>query len=382
MKKLYWRPSQVSRAELVLLALLSLGGLVAVESFKLRERQPFYREKIAAAHLAEAAFETVKAEHLRRKLPIDAELDPAQSGLVGSLISPITSNTGVLAAKQTSINPNFAAIIVGYLKRIGVAPGDVVAVGASGSFPALNIATYAALETLELRPLVISSAAASQWGANEPSFTWPDMEKVLFDRKLIHFRSIAVSRGGIEDRGLGLTKEGRKLLDDALARTELPILQVKSYADSVEQRMALYTEHAGEAPVRAYINVGGGTSSVGTRVGKGMFRPGLNTRLPLAAEDLDSVMTRFAGDGVPVVHLVKIRELAERFGLSVQPTSPPPVGQGSIFVRQRYNPYLAIGFIVAIIGARVAFIRMDLGFRILRGGARGRKAPGTPQQMV
>jgi hypothetical protein len=42
-------------------------------------------------------------------------------------------------------------------KEANVQEGDVVAVGVSGSFPALNISTYAALESLGVRPLVIST---------------------------------------------------------------------------------------------------------------------------------------------------------------------------------------------------------------------------------
>ena len=41
--------------------------------------------------------------------------------------------------------------------------GDAVAIGYSGSFPALNICVMAAVETLQLEPIGIASASASQW---------------------------------------------------------------------------------------------------------------------------------------------------------------------------------------------------------------------------
>ena len=68
-----------------------------------------------------------------------------------------------------------------------------VAVGLSGSFPAMNVAVYSALYELGVEPIIISSTAASQWGANDPNFTWLDMEAVL--RKADVFPVECVARG-------------------------------------------------------------------------------------------------------------------------------------------------------------------------------------------
>ena len=90
----------------------------------------------------------------------------------------MTSLPGHLGSKQTSINPNFAAVVVGMLKDAGVQEGDCVAVGCTGSFPAMNVAVYSALETLRARPIVICSAGSSQYGANTPDLLWIDMERL------------------------------------------------------------------------------------------------------------------------------------------------------------------------------------------------------------
>ena len=92
--------------------------------------------------------------------------------MIGTLISPVTSNSGHLAAKQGSLNPNFAAVVVSWLRSAGVGEGDYVAVGVSGSFPGFNTVVYAALQALNAKPLVISSASSSQWGANVPELLW------------------------------------------------------------------------------------------------------------------------------------------------------------------------------------------------------------------
>jgi poly-gamma-glutamate system protein len=52
----------------------------------------------------------------------------------------LTTDAGNLEAKQTAINPNWAAVIVDLLQQANVKERDPVAVSFSGSFPALNIA--------------------------------------------------------------------------------------------------------------------------------------------------------------------------------------------------------------------------------------------------
>jgi poly-gamma-glutamate system protein len=108
------------------------------------------------------------------------------------------------------------------LKRANVLECDVVAVGLSGSFPALNASTFAAHQVLKVVPVVISSAASSEWGATDTNYLWLFMEHTLIEGRLVGFRSIAASRGGVDDRGFGISIRGRQLLDEAIQRAELP----------------------------------------------------------------------------------------------------------------------------------------------------------------
>jgi hypothetical protein len=92
-------------------------------------------------------------------------------------------------------------------------------------------------------------------------------------------------------------------------------------------------------------------------------------------------MSRFTDDGIPVIHLVNIAQLAKRYGLPTQPQSMPVVGQGKVFSRAEYNPVLAGGSLLLIFGALYAFVRSDLGFRMLRW-SRKKKSGGHPEPMV
>lgn len=381
MKRVYWRPRRISRSVLALIGCLSVLGLASVEFFQIRKKQPWYSLKIEAARRTKTAFEIIRQERLERTPSIDPEADPTGSGLMGRLMTPITTNVGHLPSKQSTVNPNFAAIVIQQLKRAGVEPGDLVAVGVSGSFPAVNIAVLAALEVMQAEALLISSVTGSQWGANDPDFTWLDMEALLLERRVISAKSLAASPGGIEDKALGLGKEDRQLIANAVERNGVMFLRPRNYLDSVERRWELYQAAAGNRPITAYVNVGGGTASVGTRVGKKLFKPGLNRLAPPGSTPFDSIMTRFVKSGVPVVHMVKMHRLAERYGLPLQFDVVPAVGEGKIYYREQYSTPLTSAVLVAILLGLWLFVRSDLGFRLLQS-RRLRSRPGPPEQMV
>ncbi len=381
MKRLYFRPSGVSRRALALIATLSVAVLLAVERLPVLEKQPYYQEKVAAARLAAEAMRVIKNEKVARGLQSDPEVDPAGSGLIGAAYSPVTSNTGDLVSKRTANNPNFAAVLVEMLKQAGVRRGDVVAVGVSGSFPGMNIAAYSALQTLEARPLVIVSASASEWGANNPELLWLDMERVLADKNVLRTRAVAASRGGIDDRGFGMSDAGKAVLDAAIERYALRKVDAETLGEAIALRMGVYDDLAAGKPVRAYLNIGGGSASVGTYIGKKQLKPGVNLTPPRGGPGVDSVMQRFLQRGVPVIHVTQVARLARRYGLPVDPRVLPKPGEGSVYARVTYNRWLALGGVLTIVLAMLAFTRLDIGLRLLGSPRRTDPSPG-PEQMI
>lgn len=367
---------------MLLIAFLSLASFVAVEKFPRVVKQPWYAEKLAAARLTGEAFKAIKAERIARGIPIEPEADPLQTGLIGHSITPVTSNSGYISAKRASVNPNWAALVVHWLKRAGVEKGDVVAVGVSGSFPALCIATLAAVQVLDLTPIVIASASASEWGANDPNYMWLDMEKVLYEKKIFGFRSVASSRGGIDDKAYGISEEGRKLIDAAITRNGVQRIDSESLVEGVEERMRIFDAQATNRPIKAYINVGGGTASVGTHVGKKQFDPGLNLEPPAGEGIVDSVMLRFARRRVAVIHLSGIEALAKTWGFPEEPNSVPNPGEGRVYVKEEYNRWIAGGSLALLLAAMLGFLRLDFATRLLRNPMRRTGRAKQPQQMV
>jgi poly-gamma-glutamate system protein len=355
--------------------------MTAVEIFKVDKRQPHYKAKLRASSTMKKGMDVIRAYRISNFGPLDPEVDPASSGMIGKLITPVTSLMGHLESKRTTVNPNWGAVLVEMLKKAGAKRGDLVAVGFSGSFPALNLAVLAAAKGLGLRVLAISSASASAWGANLPELTWLDMERILYEKGIINTRSVAASLGGLKDRAVGMSKRGRELLKEAIERAGARLIFNKDLDDSIDHRMAIYREFAGDTPIAVYVNVGGGTVSVGTRMGKMLFRPGLTKRARRQALLIDSIMTRFAREGVPVIHLSQIKKLAARYGIPEAPNRMARVGKGAIFVRSEYSLWLAAGLLALISLALYLFIKIDVGYRIF-SSKRPSSGDGQPKQMV
>ena len=350
MKRLYWRPQKASKHGLMAVAMLSLVGLAWVFHAPLAPDDAQQLRKWTAARQAAAMFASVKDERVRRGLPIESGFDPAETGLVGNAMSLVTSRPSDLRSKQTSINPNFAAAIVDMLSDAGVQPGDTVAIGWTGSFPAFNICVGAALDSLEVRPLIIASATASQYGANQPEWMWLDMERHLHDKGLMSGRSSATTIGGGADRGLGMSAEAIEHVRQVASRNGVPLLPAARRAEAVAERLAHYRQLAAGRPIKAYINVGGGVASTGGEQGKHLFRAGLNSPESVAAE-IDCVMAQFAREGVPVIHLNQAKELAASLGFPVAPTRLPAVGEGHPFNAQQPNRWLASFVLVAVLAS-------------------------------
>lgn len=381
MKGIYWRPQRTSSTQLSVIAVLALLGLLLVENFPITERQPLYDVKLRAARTLRKAFERVSLERIRLGVPIDSDVDPAATGLIGPEDSPIASLYGHLPAKQTSLNPNFAAVAVELLRRVGVKQGDHVAVGVSGSFPAINAAVHIAIEALDARPVVIASVSASEFGATHPELTWLDMERVIHEAGLIEHRAIAASLGGIEDRAAGHTKRGRERLREAILRNGRHEIVADTWEEAADERLKLIEAATAGQPVAAYVNVGGGSASMGKEEDREGYAPGINTSAPDA--DLRSVAGSLLATGVPVINFTHIEELARRFGLPQRPIELPTPGEGRVFVAPAYSRTAAVVMLGLIVLGLYAVTRLDVGFRLRSGGAGGKRGgPSAPEQMV
>ena len=274
------------------------------------------------ARMARAEATARRGQDLLRQAKIDAfgagaVSDP--SGLIGQDVTPLVTTLGSLEAKRLSTNPAWAAVLAERLAAEGVGAGTVVAASLSGSFPGLNLALAAACQALDARLIAVSSVTASTWGANEPGFTWPEMEARLVDAGVLARVSIAVTAGGSADLADDLPDDGRSLahgIRDAIAlRLGAEALRPAGFEEAVSDRLRSYRRAAAGAPIGLYVNVGGADASMGRSpailgLGAGIVRAGR-----IAGSPRGGVTARFLDERVPVLMLLNVRELAVLWGV-------------------------------------------------------------------
>ena len=119
--KIYWRSSGVPTWGLIFLIVLSVIVMVSAENIK--QRDPVvddnYATMVNASKIMREGMQVLKP--LRAKLaPINPEFDPQRSGMVGLENSIVTTNHGSRESKQTTVNPNWAAVAVKLMADAGV----------------------------------------------------------------------------------------------------------------------------------------------------------------------------------------------------------------------------------------------------------------------
>ena len=332
-----------SKTVLSVLALLALMAFLAVEYGKEDVKLKYYYQKLEASKLAKEATDYLKEFRMHKGVFVDVVNDPNETALIGQDITPITTDRGYIEAKLTATNPNFAAVVVDMLKEAELEKNDVVAVAFTGSFPGLNVAVHSALQTLKLKPIIISSVGASNWGANDPYYTWLDMERVLFNAGIFKNKSIAASIGGGLDRGRGLSPEGRQLIVDAISRNKVELINEEHLESSIQKRIELYNKYRKKDKISAFINVGGGISSIGSVENVQFVPSGLIKTLPMKNYPVRGLLVQMAEKNIPVIHLLNVNQLAVQYGLPLNPTPLPRPGEGEIFIQRRYSVLLTMG---------------------------------------
>ena len=316
---------------LVSLFLVSVVFFVLAKVFPIKEADKLKSDMLQASELMSDAVEILKRCRTEKDLSPNLPGDINLTGLLGLEFSEITTSVGQLEAKRTSFNPNFAGLVVMLLQRAGVKSGDTIAVGASGSFPALTLAVCAASEVMEIKALIIGSLGASQWGANLPDFHWLKMYECLFENGIYSSRPIAVSLGGDRDIGENMQQEGRSGLLEDIEKSQLEFIYESDLPANVALRLSLYEQAASGAEIRAFINIGGSFANIGTDSKILNLRPGLTKVRKFPVSERQGVLFAMANRGIPIIHLLYLQGLVKKYGLPWDPVPLPRSGEGQMY---------------------------------------------------
>lgn len=301
-----------------------------------------YKEKIAAAKRMDRAITELGIEGKIRGINREGYNESQRNPLYGLDFSEITTTLGSKESKQTSINPNFSAVVVEMLMELEVQQGEMVAVNFSSSFPAINIAVLCALDTLGIESVVITSMGASTYGGNNPEFSYLDMEKFLYEREIIGKVSDRISYGGRNDLGEDITIESLEAITARIGG-EHKLIKNSSFNKNLQEKIETYSSQ----DIKAFINVGGNLTALGKN--NIMYEPGIIKKTRY--RDKTSLISHYLNKNIPVIHFLNIKEIANEYNLPIAPRSIDEVGNGQMYITVKYSvPMLIIGLILGVLG--------------------------------
>lgn len=338
---------------LIAFCILLAGAFVADSVYLKRTALTCIENMEAAVAQAQGWFKIIDDLKEERDLVSDALSNVPNSFMIGDEWSAITSSLGSLEAKEISTNPDFAALVVRYLYEAGIEKGDKVGLIISGSFPSLAVSSLAALQTIGAEVVMMSSLAASTYGANQPQLTWIDMEKELIRKGDLEISSVLVSAGATNDCGQGLMEEGPELLHSAAKRNGVDLYMPGNLVESIEHRVDVFTENN----IRLLINIGGNEAAMGACSHTLGIPNGLNYKTEQCKHIDRGVISRMNEQGVPFVNMLNIKELAARYGIDVAP-GIEYANSVNLFTETKTNK-LAIGLILLLGLIPIWFLRKN-----------------------
>lgn len=355
-----YRPSLKSGRSLVALFVLSIVLFYIAQVNYVHIKTDNYDMKVAAAQLMKSAMDSLKVELQNRQIEIDPIDDPLKTGLIGMRLSSITTDRGLLSDKRAAINPNIAAIFVEEFTKLKLSPGDNVAVGITGSNPAVNLALYSAIQVMGLNPRIILALSSASYGANREELTWLDIESIMREKRLFNFGASYASLGGKEDLAVGLSDNGVAALREAMNRNKVPLLIGSSLMDNVDIRMSAYEELLpADSKYQLFVNIGAGLANVGSEPNANLIPEGVNRKLAERNYEKEGVMMKMAKRNITVLHVRRILRWAKKYDLPLSLDTMPKVGEGKVFSSLIHNQTVNVICLVVLLAAIIAVIVFD-----------------------
>jgi poly-gamma-glutamate system protein len=324
---------KVSNKHLLILSAISIILTLIIVMSVQKKAHPKWEVMAMASLKTRQAAHSLRELRALKNIPINLRTDPMESGFIGQEFSPITTTIGNLDAKQTSTNPDFAALFIRWFDELQLEPEDTVVIHISASFPALSIAAIISCEIYGLEPLIMSSAGASSYGANLPGLTYWDIENYLYQRGSIVHRTCYATPGGQDDNGSSLWEDGLEIIKSAANRNHYPLTILENLDKVILAKLEFITH---TSSLKLFMNIGGNQSAMGNtscsiNIPTGLIKEKLNCQ-PKNPGLIHAINDR----GIPIIHLLNIRNIAISNGISLLPSDQNRPGQGDVyFIKER-----------------------------------------------
>jgi poly-gamma-glutamate system protein len=226
---------------------------------------------------------------------------------------------------------------------------------------------------MDLKPVIISSAGSSSWGANWEEFTWLDMETALVNGAIWNYKSVAASIGGGNDHGRGFSPAGRDLLEQAIIRNNVALISsidgenpTGSLQANIDKRIEIFDRELKGNSLKAVVNVGGGLAAIGSPQNGKLILPGYNSHLYEQELPARGTINIMAERRIPAIHLLQLAEFAEKYKLPVEATPAPEIGKGLVFIQEKYSITTTLIYTVILLAMLWGAIRFDFRYYIYR----------------
>jgi len=346
----YLRFKKETKLYLILLA--ALLSLLIIEIFFTKiEGRVDHNKMREAVSLTENWFNDIAKMKKERNISSDAKTGIRYSSLIGDEFTDITTTLGSLEAKEISTNPEFAALMVKYLSDAGIDSSQSIGIILSGSFPALAISTFAAVQTLKLNAIIISSIGASMFGANQLGATWIEMEKYLILNGNLKYKSSIITTGAEDDNGGGLSEEGLELMENTAEHLSIKLYMPASLEESIQKKLNFFLENN----VRLIVNIGGNQTVLGGCVHSSNIPNGFQKTYKSCRHSNRGIIAWVSEKNIPFINLLNIKKLAIENDISINPSVVP---SGSIYMARKTEKFPALLFIICISGS-IFFIKRN-----------------------
>jgi poly-gamma-glutamate system protein len=340
--------SKLSYLQLFVISLVALFFIVLIRLTEQKMPQEQRKEMLTAAKKMQEAENLLKTFREKKNLTVNIQDDPIKSGFIGIEFSPITTTLGNLKAKQTSTNPNFAALFVHWFNKLNLSKNDKVIIHTSGSFPALSIASIIACEIYGLTPIIISSLGASSFGANIPQLTYWDMEDILFKKNIIKHKTIYATPGGQNDNGSSFWDGGFEIMQETSKRNSIKIITPLTLQEAINNKINFVNS---QKPFSLFINIGGNQSALGEVPCSMQIPYGLITR-PIECKcsaNCFGLIHIFNKTGIPIINMLNIRNLALENRIELLFNYNKKLGESELyFVKKKSKPLLVFSLVSLI----------------------------------
>ena len=357
-----FRPQIQKTSTLFFIALFNICMVYLAVNSEIKVKKIGYHHKVQASEKMQQCLSAINQNFSFKK----SELDIYKTGLIGINNSSITTiqdyDSSMVKSKLLTTHPNFSAILVEFFYETEIKDGDTIAVSMTGSFPGANIALLSVCETMNIIPVIISSAGSSSWGANREELSWPVIEDFLYAQKLIEQKSVAYSMGGDNDNGDNLPDKGIEILESAIPDNSIFVNEL-NLLDNIETKTDLFKRLSRNYSM--YVNIGGGASSLGAGNDKDTLQVGLINLLDVQDLVFDGFEKSIAYDflnpshgeePIPMLNIKNITKLVPESYKIEFFKGNMDITKGSLFYKyDSYNPivillclFLSLGLVVLI----------------------------------